>query len=85
MGQLEGRTAIVTGAGEGIGRSVARAFVAEGANVLIAEVNERLGEDAADELGDASAFLRTDVGERTAVEAMVAYAAQQMGVSGHPG
>ena len=79
MGQLEGRTAIVTGAGEGIGRAVARAFVTEGANVLIAEVNERLGEDAADELGDASAFLRTDVGERTAVEAMVAYAAQQWG------
>ena len=34
MGQLQGRTAIVTGAGEGIGRAVARAFVAEGANVL---------------------------------------------------
>ena len=34
MGQLHGRTAIVTGAGEGIGRAVARAFVAEGANVL---------------------------------------------------
>ena len=35
MGQLQGRTAIVTGAGEGIGRAVARAFVAEGANVLV--------------------------------------------------
>ena len=79
MGQLEGRTAIITGAGEGIGRAVARAFVAEGANVLIAEVNERLGEDAADELGDASAFLRTDVGGRADVEAMVAHAAQRWG------
>ena len=36
MGQLQGRTAIVTGAGEGIGRAVARAFVAEGANVQLA-------------------------------------------------
>ena len=40
MGQLQGRTAIVTGAGEGIGRAVARAFVAEGANVLVSETVE---------------------------------------------
>ena len=33
MGQLEGRTAIVTGAGEGIGRSVARAFAAGGGHI----------------------------------------------------
>ena len=77
MGQLNGRTAIVTGAGEGIGRSVARAFVAEGANVLVAEIDEDLGEDAAAEFGDASEFISTDVGERAAVEAMVARAAQR--------
>ena len=79
MGQLEGRTAIVTGAGEGIGRAVARAFVAEGANVLVAEIDERLGADAAAELGDTCQFLPTDVGERAEVEAMVAHAAQQWG------
>ena len=81
MGQLNGRTAIVTGAGEGVGRSVARAFVAEGANVLVAEIDEDLGEDAAEdaaaEFGDASEFISTDVGERAAVEAMVARAAQR--------
>ena len=79
MGQLEGRTAIVTGAGEGIGRAVARAFVAEGANVLVAEIDERLGAEAAAEFGDTCDFLPTDVGERAAVEAMVAHAAQRWG------
>ena len=79
MGQLDGRTAIVTGAGEGIGRSVARAFVAEGANVLVAEIDEQLGADAVDELGDTCDFLRTDVGQRAAVEAMVAHATDKWG------
>ena len=79
MGQLDGRTAIVTGAGEGIGRAVARAFVAEGANVLVAEIDERLGAEAAAEFGEAGEFLPTDVGERAAVDAMVAHAAQRWG------
>ncbi|MCY4422504.1 MAG: SDR family NAD(P)-dependent oxidoreductase [Acidimicrobiaceae bacterium] len=79
MGQLEGRTAIVTGAGEGIGRSVARAFASEGAHVLVAEIDERLGADAAAELGDACDFLPTDVGDRAAVEAMVAHADERWG------
>ena len=79
MGQLKGRTAIVTGAGEGIGRSVARAFASEGAQVLVAEIDERLGRDAAAELGDTCGFLATDVGERAAVEAMVAHANERWG------
>ncbi len=77
MGQLQGRTAIVTGAGSGIGRAVARAFVAEGANVLVAEIDEPLGREAAAELGSAGDFLRTDAGDRDSVEAMVAHAAQR--------
>ncbi|MYG98789.1 MAG: SDR family oxidoreductase [Acidimicrobiaceae bacterium] len=79
MGELAGRTAVVTGAGEGIGRAVAGAFVAEGANVLVAEIDEQLGRDAAAELGDGCEFLRTDVGDRAAVEAMVAHASERWG------
>ncbi len=71
MGQLDGKTAVVTGAGEGIGRAVARAFIAEGACVTVAEISERLGQEAVDEFGERSHFVQVDVGERAAVEAMV--------------
>ena len=38
-GQLENRVAIITGAGEGIGRGIANAFIKEGAKIVIAEIN----------------------------------------------
>ena len=42
-GQLENRVAIITGAGEGIGRGIANAFIKQGAKVLIAEIDADLG------------------------------------------
>ena len=41
MGRLEGRVAVVTGGGDGIGRGICRRFAAEGAKVLVAELHER--------------------------------------------
>ncbi|MCH2170246.1 SDR family oxidoreductase [Myxococcota bacterium] len=79
MGQLEGRAAIVTGAGDGIGRGIARAFVAEGARVLVAELNEQKGRAVAEELGDAADFLLTDASSKADVEAMVAHATEHFG------
>jgi NAD(P)-dependent dehydrogenase (short-subunit alcohol dehydrogenase family) len=78
-GQLDGRIAIVTGGGDGIGRAVARAFVREGAHVLIAERSERTGHEAADEFGDAALFLRTDVADPAHIDAMVAAAHDRWG------
>ncbi|XVQ82025.1 SDR family NAD(P)-dependent oxidoreductase [Microbispora siamensis] len=67
-GRLAGRTAIITGAGDGIGRGVARRFAAEGAKVLVAEIDEESGTRTARELaaefGADARFVHTDVTDR---------------------
>jgi NAD(P)-dependent dehydrogenase (short-subunit alcohol dehydrogenase family) len=83
MGRLEERVAIVTGAGDGIGKAVARRFAAEGATVLVAELDEGSGADVAaaltDEFGTDARFLRTDVGVKADNLAMVDAAADRWG------
>jgi 3-oxoacyl-[acyl-carrier protein] reductase len=51
MGQLEGKVAIITGAGSGFGEGMAVAYVAEGAKVIIADLNAEAGERVAAKLG----------------------------------
>jgi len=67
-GLLEGRVAVVTGAGRGIGYSIAHRFVAEGATVVIAEADEETGRRAADELGPSTSFVPMDVSQEASVE-----------------
>jgi glucose 1-dehydrogenase len=62
MGMLEGKTAIVTGGARGIGLAIAKRYVAEGARVVIADIDESTGKAAAATLGAAARFVRTDVG-----------------------
>ena len=61
MERFDNRTVIVTGAARGMGAAHARGFVAEGANVVIADVLEQEGQALADELGEHTIFSRLDV------------------------
>ncbi len=61
---LQGKAAVVTGGGQGIGKGIARRFLAEGARVVLAEVDGEAGESAVRELSALGEvrFIRTDVG-----------------------
>ncbi len=71
-GLLDGRLALVTGAGSGIGEGIARGFAAEGARVIVADVNEAGARRVAGEIGAAATAERLDVTDRAAVDALAA-------------
>jgi NAD(P)-dependent dehydrogenase (short-subunit alcohol dehydrogenase family) len=77
-GRLEGKVAIVTGAGSGIGWAAARRFAAEGARVVCADVSGREVE-AASTIGDAAIALHVDVANAADVARMVDAAEQEFG------
>jgi NAD(P)-dependent dehydrogenase (short-subunit alcohol dehydrogenase family) len=83
MGRLQDRVAVITGAGDGIGRGIARRFAAEGATVLVAEIDDAKGAAVAaelrDEFGATAAFLHTDVCEKADNLAMVDEAVARFG------
>ncbi len=61
MNRLNGKIAIITGASQGMGAAHARAFVAEGAKVVLTDLAEPAGQALADELGPDALFVRHDV------------------------
>lgn len=75
--RLEGKSAVVTGAGSGFGEGIARRFAAEGAKVLVADIDEPAGQRVADDLG--TAFVRADVSQSADVKAMLDAAAAAFG------
>jgi NAD(P)-dependent dehydrogenase (short-subunit alcohol dehydrogenase family) len=78
MGELEGKVAVITGAGSGMGRASAEVFVREGAKVLAVDVSGREEETAA-ALGAAVVPFRCDVTDEAQVEAMFATALADFG------
>lgn len=82
MKRLNQQVAIVTGAGRGIGKAVASHYAREGAKVVIAELDENLGEKLAQELtniGVEALFVKTDISQVGDVEALTAATKKHFG------
>lgn len=78
-GLLEGKVTIVTGGTSGIGRATVERYVAEGAKVAIADIQDAAGAELADELGDAAIYVHTDVTDESDIEALVATTVEAFG------
>jgi 2-hydroxycyclohexanecarboxyl-CoA dehydrogenase len=78
MGRLDDKIAIVTGAGQGIGQAIAGKLAAEGATVVVTDLDETSAKGTADALPGAVA-IRADVTDRDGVQAMAGQVAQQFG------
>jgi NAD(P)-dependent dehydrogenase (short-subunit alcohol dehydrogenase family) len=81
-GILEGKAAIITGAGSGIGRATAKIFAREGAKLLISDIVAEAGTETLEALraaGAAAIFMKVDVSNASDVTAMVAKAVETYG------
>lgn len=76
---IQNHTFIVTGGGSGLGGATTRMLAENGANVIIADINQEVGEKLAAELGGRARFAMTDVSSEAAVQAAVKLAVEQFG------
>ncbi|MEK8127560.1 SDR family NAD(P)-dependent oxidoreductase [Paenibacillus filicis] len=80
--RLQGKIALITGAGSGIGRSSALRFAEEGASVIIADLDEVKGEETAADIrqaGGSALFIKANVTDPESVQALVAAAIAEYG------
>src|SRR5581483_12273607 len=77
--RLDGKVALITGGASGIGREIARRYVAEGARVVLADRNAAMLAEAEKELGAAAATAQMDVTREADVERAVALAGSRFG------
>ncbi len=78
-GRLDGKRIIITGAADNIGKAAAESFVAEGARVVVVDLNQEKGAKTAAELGDQAHFLPCDVTSESAVAEMIEKAVAWLG------
>lgn len=79
MGEFSNKVAIATGGSTLLGQAIVRAFADEGAKVVIADIDAENGEALADELGDAVAFVRTDITSDESIDNCIAVALERFG------
>ncbi|OYT73595.1 MAG: 2,5-dichloro-2,5-cyclohexadiene-1,4-diol dehydrogenase [Chloracidobacterium sp. CP2_5A] len=79
MGKLDGKVAVVTGAASGIGEATARLFHAEGAAVVLSDIQDERGAGLAAELGERAAYRRADVTSEDDLAALADFAAARFG------
>ncbi|MDJ0948911.1 MAG: SDR family oxidoreductase [Alphaproteobacteria bacterium] len=77
--RLKDKVAIVTGAAQGIGLACAQRFAAEGAKVVVSDIQEEVGQASAATIDGEAAFVACDVGDRQQVDAMVSAAVDAYG------
>lgn len=82
--RIGGKAAIVTGGASGLGRATAEALVANGAKVAIWDMNEALGNEVVEQLGENAMFTKINVADEAAVAAAVQAVVQRFGAP-HPG
>lgn len=79
MGKLSNKVAVVTGAGQGIGKAIAEKLAAEGAMVVVTDIDEATAKETAAGLGNGSVGIRADVTDRDSVNAMVDQVVAELG------
>ncbi len=77
--RIEGKVAVITGAGSGFGEGMAKRFAREGALVVVADINEAGAQKVADEIGDSAVAIKADVTSMDDTKAMIALAVEKFG------
>ena len=78
-GRMAGRTVVVTGAAQGFGEGIARVLYGEGANIVVADLNEEAGARTAESLGGRAVFVKTDVSSLESLQALIEATVRRFG------
>ena len=77
--RLEGKVALITGGGSGMGKVASELFAREGARMILTDVNDEAGQATASAIGDGAHFVHADVSREADAQAMVAAALEHFG------